>query len=294
MSESFVSEKAALVLQGGGSRGAFTAGVLDVLMEHQVVFPYVIGTSAGALNAVNYLSGDIGRSRYVTTELMHDPKFVSIRNILFRGTAFNFTYLFHTVPKTKQPFNQGQYNSSPVELVAASVGLEDGQTHYFKKGECKEFYKALASSSSLPIISRPVRVEGKRYLDGGVTCATPFQKPLEDGFTKIVIVQTREKGFRKKTPTGKGKRIFAKMLYHRCKKFHEAYYKMNDQYNADMDEMERLFESGDAFIVRPDVKPEVGRIEKDTDKLLALYDQGRKIMERELPAMLKFLGVAHE
>lgn len=293
MNEKETISSAALVLQGGGSRGAFTAGVLDVLMEHDIVFPYVIGTSAGGLNAVNYVSGDIGRSRYVSTELMRDPKFVSFRNILFRGTAFNFTYLFHTIPKTKCPFNQGQYNSSPIEFLVASVNLDDGTTHYFKKEECKEFYKALASTASLPIISRPVRVEGGRYLDGGVTCAVPFQKPLDDGFSKIVIVQTREEGYRKK-PTAKKKLLIAKMLYHHCPKFHASYRLMGDTYNKDMDEMERLAKEGKAFIIRPDEKPDVRRIEKDKGRLLALYEKGREIMERELPAMLDFIGVSHE
>ena len=283
----------ALVLQGGGSRGAFTAGVLDVLMEHGVFFPYVIGTSAGALNAVNYVSGDVGRSKYVTTELMHDPKFVSFGNVIFRGTAFNFTYLFHTVPKVKYPFNTGRYNSSSIDFLCATTDVKEGTATYFKKGQCKEFYKALAASSSLPLISRPVDVEGRKYLDGGVVDATPFRKPLEDGISKIVIVQTRPKGYRKKT-VGKGKRILARMLYHHCPKFHAAYRVSAETYNKDMDDMEKLFEEGTAFIIRPDEPPAVGIIEKDKDRLLALYDKGREIMERELSAMLSFLGATYE
>ena len=290
MSKPFLSNDAALVLQGGGSRGAFTAGVLDVLMEHMAFFPYVIGTSAGALNAVNYISGDVGRSRYVSTELIQDKKFVSVSNIFLRGTAFDFTYLFHTVPKIKYPFNTGRYNTSSVEFYAATVSLDTGEPRYFLKGECKEYYKALAASSSLPLISRPVTVEGHRYLDGGVVAATPFRKPLEDGISKIVIVQTRPKGYRKKKTSMK-KRVFAKILYHRCPKFHAAYRLSGETYNKDMDEMEKLLEQGRVFIVRPDVNPNVRLIERDKDRLLDLYEEGRRIMERELPALYKYLGV---
>lgn len=293
MSDLTVSIDAALVLQGGGSRGAFTAGILDVLMEHGLYFPYVIGTSAGALNAVNYISQDIGRSRFVSTELMSDPKFISVRNIFFRGTAFNFTYLFHTIPKTKCPFNVGQYNNSPIEFYAATTSVETGEAVYFKKGECKDFYKALAASSSLPIISRPVNVENHPYLDGGVVDATPFRKPLEEGIAKIVVVQTRPKGYRKKKHAW-WKPLCSKMLYRHCPAFQKAYRRSWEVYNQDMDEMERLQEEGRILIVRPDEPPAVGLIERNKDRLYALYDKGREVMEANLPRLYAYLGIAHE
>ena len=289
MSTSYDFFDTALVLQGGGARGAFTAGVLDVFMERGLYFPYVIGTSAGGLNAVNYVSTDIGRSKYVTTELMHDPKFISLRNYLLRGTAFNFTYLFHTVPKSILPFNAGAYNASPIEFIVSTVCLEDGKVRYFKKGECRDFYKALAATASLPIISRPVRIENEHFLDGGVVDAIPFRKALEDGFTKMVIVETRAKEYRKK-PTSKLKRFLVKLLYPRYKNFHASYRLQGDTYNADMDEIERLEAEGKAFLIRPKVAPDVKVAEKDREKLLALYEAGRLVAEERFEALKTYMG----
>lgn len=289
MREEFVTNDVALVLQGGGTRGAFTAGVLDVFMENHILFPYVIGTSAGALNGVNYLSQDIGRSKYVSTELMLDKKFISFRNLFTKGSFFDFKYLFFTVPKEKYPFNSGAFHSSSVEFIAVATAVKDGKVAYFKKGETKEFYKALAASSSLPLTARPVDVEGELYLDGGVDAAIPFRKPLEDGFKKLVIVQTRAKGFRKGKHRKKSD-VIAWFMYRKYKTFRKAMVHTNESYNRDAEEVEKLEENGTAFVIRPDCAPDVKTMEKDQEKLLILYEQGRNVAERVLPDMFAFLG----
>lgn len=262
-------------------------------MENHILFPYVIGTSAGALNAVNYLSQDIGRSKFVTTELMHDKNFISFRNFLFKGSFFDFKYLFFTVPKEQYPFGSGTFHSSSVEFLCAATAMKDGKTVYFKKGETKEFYKALAASSSLPLTSRPVDVEGELYLDGGVDAAIPFRKPLEDGFKKLVIIETRAKGFRKGKHRKKSD-VLAWFMYRKYRTFRQAMVKTNESYNRAADEIDELEEQGTAFVIRPDVAPDVGKMEKDQEKLLILYEQGRIVGERMLPDMLAFVGKKKE
>ncbi len=286
-------DNVALVLQGGGARGAFTAGVLDIFMENHIVFNYVIGTSAGALNAVNYLSGDIGRSKQVTTVGMLDPKFCSFRNWLFRGSAFNFTYLFHELPKTKLPFNAAAYNASPIRFTCVSTSLSEGTVAYFEKGVCTEFYKALFSSSSLPLISRPVRVEGKKYFDGGVVAPVPYRKPLEDGYQKLVIVMTRPKGYRRKKG-GKFINFLGWMLYHNHRKFYAAYKTQNQYYDEAYIAAEKLEKEGKALVIYPPENIHVGRMEKNHEALEALYQSGRKAAEDKLADLLKFVEETHE
>lgn len=293
MKDEFVVNDVALVLQGGGTRGAFTAGVLDVFMENHIVFPYVIGTSAGALNGVNYLSQDIGRSKYVSTELILDKKFFSFRNFFRKGSFFDFKYLFFTVPKEKRPFNSGAYHSSSTEFVVTATAMKDGKVVYFKKSDTKEFFKALAASSSLPLTAKPVDVERELYLDGGVGAAIPFRKPLEEGFQKLVIVETRAKGFRK----GKHRKksgVLAWFMYRKYKAFRAAMAKANDLYNQDAGEIDELEKQGVAFVIRPDEAPNVKKTETDPEKLLALYERGRNIAERLLPDMLAFVQDKHE
>ena len=283
----------ALVLQGGGARGAFTAGVLDVFMEHGLDFPYVIGTSAGALNAVNYVSGDIGRSKRVTTEVMFDKKFRSIHNMIFRGGAFNFGYLFHELPQTTLPFDFSRYNASTCCFFCASTSLETGEVTYFQKGECNEFYKALASSASLPLISRPVRVLGKKYLDGGVVAPVPYKKPLEDGFEKEIIVMTRPQGYRR-GKAGKLTKVLGWLLYHRKHEFYASYKKSNDFYNENYIGVERLEAEGKAIAIYPPESIHVGRMEKHVENLEALYQAGRDAAENKLDEILAFVGAEHE
>ena len=293
MSEIRFPNDIALVLQGGGVRGAFTAGVLDVLMEHDIVFDYVIGTSAGGLNAVNYLAHDIGRSKYVTTKLMSDSRFVSMRNYLKTGNAFNFDYLMHVVPKTKLPFSQERFENSTARFFVAATSVETGEPAYFQKGVCAEFDNALAATASLPLFAKPVSVEGKLYMDGGPVAAIPFRKPLHDGMKRLVVVLTRKRGYRKK-PVGATTRFSLKTLYKKYTNFYAALKKQNDTYNQGVEEVEGLEQTGVAFIIAPDVPPDVGLFEKKEAKLLALYEQGRQVMERELPRLLDFVGADHE
>lgn len=170
-----MDKQIALVLQGGGTRSAFTAGVLDVLMDEDISFPYVIGTSAGALSAINLLSGDKGRNYLVVTKLLTDQRFASIHNFTFRGSFFNFPYLFIDVPKKKIPFNRKAYQESSTRFVCAVSDMEIGAARYFEKGVCTSFDKAVAASSSLPLLTRkPVMVEGHPCLDGGTFANIPF------------------------------------------------------------------------------------------------------------------------
>ncbi|HBX25027.1 MAG TPA: hypothetical protein DEF61_01900 [Firmicutes bacterium] len=177
--------KSALVIQGGGTRGIYAAGVLDAFLLNKISFPYIIGTSAGSLCGANYLSKDFGRSKYVVTELMSDPKFVSVRNRIFKGTIFDFDFLFHEVPKSILPFNEKEFFNSPSLFYMVATDMNSGKTIYFEKNAISDPYKGLAASSSLPLLSKPVNVDGYLCLDGGVAMSVPFRKPLEEEIEKI-------------------------------------------------------------------------------------------------------------
>lgn len=287
--------KAALVLQGGGARGAFTSGVLDVFMEHGLDFPYVIGTSAGALCACNYISGDKGRNRFVCTELLTDPKFVSVRNLLFKRTAFNFNYLFFTVPKDIYPFSEEKFFKDERPFFAACTSMKTGEAIYFdkRKMDPKDFYTALSASASLPLLAKPVNVAGEKCLDGGPAAAVPFHKPFEDGYEKAVVILTRARGYRKQPLKSLNYRL-GKALYRKYPAFLAKFKAGPDVYNADMDELARLEAEGKVFIIQPDGAPHIAVAEKDTEKLVALYEEGKAVAERLLPKLRKYLGVADE
>lgn len=284
-----MAKKTGLVLQGGGMRGAFTAGVLDVFMEHHISFSYVVGTSAGGLNGVNFISGDIGRGKYVTCEMVHDKKFLSVKNLLLKGSLFDFKYLLFTLPeKNILPFNSKTYEENPTEFLVACTGMEDGQARYFKKGECRDFWNAIAASASLPLLAKPVEVDGKLYLDGGPTAPIPFKKAFEDGCEKVVVVGTREPGYRKKPLKESYKRL-CKRFYRAYPKFIESYNRSAEAYNDDANEMENLQKEGKLLLVQPAFPVTVSQTEKDEKALLALYLEGRRIAEENLDSLRDYL-----
>jgi len=279
-----------LVLQGGGTRSAFTAGVLDVLMDNKIDFPYVIGTSAGALNAINFLSGDKGRSKEIEITLMRDARFVSLSNLVFKGSVFDFDYLFEVVPKTIIPFDKKTYTENPTRFVVATTDLETGLPRYFAKGECENMWSAIAASSSLPLLTRkPIIVDGHPCLDGGPTANIPFRKALDDGCFRIVVVATRAKGFRKDEP--KRTHIHeAEFLYKKYPEFLKAFSNQHFAYNRAVEELDLLEKSGQAFIIRPDRPVTIGRTERKKAKLLALYHEGQEVAKRLLPSLRLFLS----
>ncbi len=283
----------ALVLQGGGARCAFTAGVLDVFAENGLRFDAVFGTSGGALCAANFISGDVGRNKFVCTSLMTDKKFLSLKNLLIRKTAFNFTYLFFTVSKTISPFSEEVFFKDERPLFVATTSLESGGPAYFQKGGERSFYKALAASSSLPLLSKPVMIDGHPYLDGAPAAPIPFKKAVEEGYEKMVVVLTRERGFRKKK-TKRKTYLMAKMLYRKYPKFLASFKKAADIYNGDMDYLHRLEGQGNALLVLPATPPEVKRTEKNKKRLLALYEEGRRIAMNQLEAIKRYMGPANE
>lgn len=288
-----VSNEFALVLQGGGTRGIFVAGVLDALAESGIEFLYVVGTSAGGLAGANYISGDIGRTKFLNIHCMKSAKFASPVNLLLIGTFFNFDYLMNEVPAELSPMNFERFNTNPALFYVATSGLADGKPHYFEKGSCSQFMRAVVASSSLPFISKPVLVEGHYYLDGGPVASIPFRKPLEDGVQKLVIVETRDPTYRK-PETKKSTIRRAKQFYKKHREFCQAVIDANATYNKDVEDINKLKEEGRAFVIQPQQPVLIGRAERNEQKLTALYQEGYDLTMSLLPELKKFLGVANE
>lgn len=278
----------ALVSQGGGSRGAFTAGVQDVLLREGIRFAYLIGTSAGALNNVDFLSEDIGRGRFVTTEVVADRKFLSLHNLIHKGGVFDFAYLFDELPK-KLPFDYETFEKSPVRYLCAATSLETGQATYFEKGVVKDFWAAVSASASLPFLAKAVNVDGGLYLDGGPTAAIPWRKAVEDGYDKIVVILTRTRDYRKKEKTIDPKSALGKIGFRKYPAFVKAYLDWANVYNRDMEDLLALEREGKAFIIAPLDTLEVSKTEHNPKKLIPVYEAGVEAMETLLPALKQFL-----
>ena len=288
MSKITMPGSAILLLEGGSLRGLFTAGVLDTFMENDVYFPAVAGVSAGALNALNYVSHQPGRSASINLRYRHDGRYFGPKAALRGGSLFGLNFMLHDVKK-EVPYDEDTYAHGGMRMIAVATNAETGKPAYFEKGKTDfDFNEAVRASASLPLASAPVMLDGQPYLDGGCACPIALNWTLEQGFEKIVVVTTREKGFRKKQP---GQRMIDLYddFYGDKPLFLATMLTQEMRYNALMDQLDELEESGRVFCVRPQEPITIGRFEGDTEKLLALYNRGHREGREALAGMQTYL-----
>ena len=288
MSKITMPGSAILLLEGGSLRGLFTAGVLDTFMENDVYFPAVAGVSAGALNALNYVSHQPGRSASINLRYRHDGRYFGPKAALRGGSLFGLNFMLHDVKK-EVPYDEDTYAHGGMRMIAVATNAETGKPAYFEKGRTDfDFNEAVRASASLPLASAPVMLDGQPYLDGGCACPIALNWALEQGFEKIVVVTTREKGFRKKQP---GQRMIDLYddFYGDKPLFLATMLTQEMRYNALMDQLDELEESGRVFCVRPQEPITIGRFEGDTEKLLALYNRGHREGREALAGMQAYL-----
>ena len=274
-----LTENTALVLEGGGLRGVFTCGVLDCFMDQGVRFPFIVGTSAGACNGLSYMSGQRGRARCSNIDLMDKYHYVGFKYLLTQGCIMDYKLLFEDFPEKIIPYDYEAYFSNPTRFVMVTTNCLTGKAEYLEeKSSADRVMSIVRASSSLPFVTKITYVEGVPMLDGGIVDSIPVKYALEQGYEDIVVVLTRNKGYRKK----EGKMRAAKAFYRKYPDLQKALYERNAVYNQTMDMIERLEEQGKITVIRPLKPVEVGRVEKDTAKLAALYDEGYEIAEQLL------------
>ena len=268
-----------LVLEGGGLRGVFTCGVLDCFMDHGIRFPFTAGVSAGACNGLSYMSGQRGRARISNIDLMDEYHYVGFKYLLTQKCIMDFKLLFEDFPEKIIPYDYDAYFSNPDRFVMVTTNCLTGKAEYLEeKSSSERVMDIVRASSSLPFVSPVTYVDGIPMLDGGIVDSIPIEYAMSMGYNKLVVVLTRNKGYRKK----KNKMPLAKVFYRKYPHLQEALQNRNAAYNRTMDLIERLEDNGKIMVIRPLRPIEVGRMEKNTDKLRALYQEGYDIAQEFL------------
>ena len=281
-------QSAALLLEGGSLRGLYTAGALDALMEQNIYFPAVAGVSAGALNGVNYVARQPGRSASINLRYRRDPRYFGLMAAVKGGSLFGLNFMLRDIPQSV-PFDADTFYHGGQRMVAVATCLETGKPAYFEKGKTDfDFLDAVRASASLPLVSMPVRIGKNRYLDGGCSCPIPLHWAQQEGFARTVIITTRQKGFRKSLPGQRMVNLYDD-FYGDQTLFLAALLTQEVRYNTLMEEIDALEAAGKVFVVRPHDPIEIGRFEKNTDKLLDLYNRGRREMRGQLTALRDYL-----
>ena len=263
-----------LVLEGGGMRGAYTAGVLDYLMRQKVKFPYVIGVSAGANNGADYVSGQRERNRKVFVDIVDDDRYCGFKNLIKEGSYFGMEFLFKKLPNHIVPFDFEAFEKSPITFKVVVTNCETGETEYFDKDnfDSKTFGEdVLMASSSIPVLSKPVEINGNKYFEGGVTDPIPLKKARDDGYKHNVLILTKHKEFRLKK---KRSRAIFRLLLRDCPKIVKKLKKRPSIYNNCIEWINKLEKEGEIFVFRPQKKTEVGSLNNDPDDLQMLFEEG--------------------
>lgn len=278
-----------IVLEGGATRGVFTSGILDYLMEEDLYFSHVIGVSAGSCNGVDYVSRQIGRTKKCMIPEKKEYSYYSgVRSAIKEKSILDMDMVFDTFPKKIYPFDFETYFQSDMVCEIVTTNCETGKAEYMtEQSDPDRLMKLCRASSSMPLLSPIVNIDGVPYLDGGLADSVPIRRALQSGNEKIVLVLTRNPGYRKK-PISKG----TVKLYRRAyKKYpnlvHAAIYR-NHVYNKTMELVERLEEEEKIFVIRPLV-PTVSRLERDETALIAFYQHGYNLMKRQREALQRYL-----
>ena len=273
-----LNNKSSLILEGGGLRGVFTCGVLDNFMERGIKFPFTVGVSAGACNGLSYMSGQMKRAKYSNIDLLEKYDYVGIKYLFTQRNIMDFKLLFDKFPTEIIPYDYEAYASSQGRYVMVTTNCLTGEANYFEeKHSQKRIMDIVRSSSSLPFVCPMAQVDGIPMLDGGIADSIPVDFARKEGFTNNFVVLTRNRGYRKK-PSGKS--IAAKLFYNRYPNLQKAIEARNDNYNRTLDFIEEMEEKGVIMVLRPEKPLEVDRMEKDINKLNALYMEGYEIASK--------------
>lgn len=278
--------KVGLLLEGGAMRGMYTCGVLDVLLDEKIKVDCIMGVSAGALFGVNFKSRQRGRGIRFNLKYIKDKRYMGLYPLITTGNIVNQEFCFNDIPNILDDFNYASFKRTKEDFYAVVTNMYTGKAEYKKIDELKgENVEYLRASGSMPFVSKPVEVNGKKYLDGGIADSIPIDKMVKMGYDKIIVVLTRPVGYRKR----RANTSLAKVVYKDYPKLIDAMAKRYRVYNKSVDEVELLSKTRDVFLIRPSKHIKIKRIEKNEKVLKEMYELGVNDTKEKLTELKEYL-----
>jgi predicted patatin/cPLA2 family phospholipase len=284
--------KTGMVLEGGGMRGMYTCGILDVLMENHIYLDGMVGVSAGIAFGCNYKSRQVGRALRYNVRFAHDKRYSSLRSLLQTGNYYNAWFAYHLVPKHYDVFDFNVFEDSPMECYAVCFDVKTGEGVYQRLDHVDDnFFEWIRASASMPVVAQPVEVGGRLLLDGGLADSIPLEFMMSKGYERNVVILTREEGFRKTAERGMW---LMKPLLHKWPKVIEALTKRPAHYNMQLQQVREQERKGNAFVFRPLTPLNVSRTTHDPKEMNRVYQQGRQEAQQRLDELKQFLAKGNE
>lgn len=262
--------KVGLVLEGGAMRGMYTSGVLDVLMDNNIEIDCIIGASAGVLFCVNYFSKQKGRVIRYNKKYAKDKRYMGLHSLFTTGNIINKDFAYYEVPTKLDVFDQETFEKSGKDFYAVVTNIEEGVPEYIKIDDVFKKMEVLRATSAMPLVSKIVELDGKKYLDGAIADSIPIEKMKSMGYDKIIVILTRTEDYRKKSNEGK----LMSLGYRKYPKLVKLLKNRHNDYNDNLNKIIEMEKNGEIFVFRPSRSVKIKRIERDENKLQEMYDLG--------------------
>ena len=279
--------KKGLILEGGAMRGLFTAGIIDVMMEHDVWPDGLVGVSAGAAFGCNYKSRQPGRAIRYNKRFARDSRYSGLRSLLTTGDYFNAAFGYHVIPRQYDVFDNAAFSQNPMEFVAVCTDVETGQPIYKRLTEATDTtYDYIRASASMPLCSKVVCLEGHKLLDGGVSDSIPLEWAEHNGYERNVVILTQPLGYRK---THTRLMPLMRIGLRRYPRMIEAMDRRYQMYNRQLDYVGQAEREGRCLVIRPDAKLPIGHVCHNPEQMERVYQIGREIGERKMNEIKRYL-----
>ena len=279
--------KVGLVLEGGGMRALFTAGVLDALLDiKELDIDGIVGVSAGALFGVNYVSGQKERAIRYNKKYARDKRYMGLYSWITTGNAVNEEFAFYEIPFKLDVFDQEKFKQSKIDFYVVMTNVESGKPEYVLIKDVFKQMEYLRATSALPFASKIIEINGKKYLDGGISDSIPIDYCEDLGYDKIILVLTRPKNTHKEDKLN----FLYKLVYRKYPNLVERLINMGKDYEVVLKKIKDLENENKIFVIRPPEVLKIGRLEKNEDKIQNVYDIGLNTGIKEIDNLLNYLN----
>lgn len=279
--------KTALILEGGAMRGIYTAGVLDILLKNKIFVDAVIGVSAGSIHGCSYVSEQYERSISYYKKCRNDYRFLSFKSWIKSGNICDTDYCYDEVPNKIYPFDHDTFEKSKTKFYVTVTNVETGNPEYiYLKSLRGKNIDYLRASASMPVVSQIVEIDGKKYLDGGMSDSIPIEYFRNLGYDKCIIVKTKDKYYKK---TKEKILPIAKKVYKDYPKFVKRLKERHIDYNNQISLIRELEKNKEVLVIEPSKKLKISRLDKNMKNIIDAYNQGRIDAGNKLKDIRRFL-----
>ncbi len=288
MAENEKQKTVGLVLEGGSMRGLFTAGVLDVFMDENIHIDGIVGVSAGAVFSPNFYSKQRGRALRYNLRFCRDRRYMSLWSLFLTGNMINRQFAFYDVTTKYDIFDNETFMKNNNGFYAVVTNLETGQPEYCVIQDVLKEMEVLRASSAIPLVSKPVMIEGKPYLDGGISDSIPVLKGKELGYDKLIVVLTRPENY-EKSPFSANMQQFIRRYYRKYPNFAETMIHRPARYNERLKMIQKLEKEGEIYVIRPSRALQLKTIERNADALQRAYNLGVEDCKKQFAEIQAYL-----